>query len=53
MMVFQLQIAKDQNVLPLKRDYMFEAEERLRQAKTAGLRDFKIHTAASPGEAAE
>ncbi len=32
MMVFQIQLAVDQNVLPLTRDYMFEAEERLRQA---------------------
>ena len=40
MMVFQLQLAKDQNVLPLTRDHMFEAEERLRRAdaETAPLR---------------
>jgi cyclopropane-fatty-acyl-phospholipid synthase len=26
MMVFQIQLARDQNALPLTRDYMFEAE---------------------------
>jgi len=30
LMVFQLQLAKDQNVLPLTRDYMFDGERELR-----------------------
>jgi cyclopropane-fatty-acyl-phospholipid synthase len=31
LMVFQLQLTKDQNALPLTRDYMFEAEREMRQ----------------------
>jgi cyclopropane-fatty-acyl-phospholipid synthase len=30
-MVFQLQLTRDQNALPLTRDYMYEAERELRQ----------------------
>jgi cyclopropane-fatty-acyl-phospholipid synthase len=30
LMVFQLQLTKDQKALPLKRDYMHEAERELR-----------------------
>jgi cyclopropane-fatty-acyl-phospholipid synthase len=30
MMVFQMQLSKDQATLPLTRDYMFEAEEAMR-----------------------
>jgi len=31
LMVFQLQLAKNQNALPLTRDYMYEAERQMRQ----------------------
>lgn len=31
MMVFQLQLLRDRNVLPLTRDYMYDAEERFRR----------------------
>jgi cyclopropane-fatty-acyl-phospholipid synthase len=31
LMVFQLQLTKDQNALPLTRDYMYEAEREMRQ----------------------
>lgn len=34
-MVFQIQLVKDQGVLPLTRDYMFEAEARLNAAQDA------------------
>jgi cyclopropane-fatty-acyl-phospholipid synthase len=35
MMVFQLQISRDQNTLPLTRDYMAEAERALNVARDA------------------
>jgi cyclopropane-fatty-acyl-phospholipid synthase len=31
LMVFQLQLTKDQSALPLTRDYMYDAEREMRQ----------------------
>ncbi len=39
LMVFQIQLAKHQNALPLTRDYMLEAEQRLRQLDMTQTRD--------------
>jgi cyclopropane-fatty-acyl-phospholipid synthase len=38
MMVFQIQIVRDQNALPLTRDYIWQAEEAMRRRDEAGTR---------------
>jgi cyclopropane-fatty-acyl-phospholipid synthase len=38
MMVFQIQLVRDQNALPLTRDYIWQSEEALRLRDTAGYR---------------
>ncbi|MCX5493184.1 cyclopropane-fatty-acyl-phospholipid synthase [Kaistia dalseonensis] len=38
MMIFQIQLVRDQNALPLTRDYIWQAEEALRRRDQAGQR---------------
>ena len=42
MMVFQIQLAKNQRVLPLTRNYMMEAEEELRRREQAGAENGRL-----------